>query len=287
MIKSLFRLAFVTAALVGGAAPLPLAERAHAADASAWNGGKGTAARLIAARATDAAGARVLRAGVEIRLDPGWKTYWRYPGDSGVPPRFDFARSDNVAAVTTRWPAPRAFADADGHSIGYAGGVIFPLLVTPRDPTKPVMLRLHLDYAVCEKLCVPAEAKAELMLSGDVTGHDKALAEAEARVPRPAQLGDDAPLSIRRVAREADSRIARILVDVAAPAGRPVELFVEGPTPDWALPLPQPIAGAPAGVTRFAFDLAGLPSDAKTEGAVLTLTAVAGDRAIEVTTRLD
>jgi DsbC/DsbD-like thiol-disulfide interchange protein len=287
MIKSLFRLGFVTAILLAVAATLSLAGRANAADASPWNGGKGAAARLIAASATEAGGARVLRAGVEIRLEPGWKTYWRYPGDSGVPPRFDFDRSDNVASVSVRWPAPHGFADADGHSIGYSGSVIFPLQVTPRDATRPVMLRLHLDYAVCEKLCVPVEAKAELMLFGTATAYDKAVAGAEARVPRPAQLGDAAPLSIRQVRREADYKYARILVDVAAPAGRTVELFVEGPTPDWALPLPQPVDGAPAGITRFAFDLAGLPSDIKADGAALALTAVAGDDAIEVTTRLD
>ncbi len=50
-----------------------------------------------------------LRAGIELRLATGWKTYWRYPGDSGVPPRFDFSKSTNVKSVTVRWPAPHRF----------------------------------------------------------------------------------------------------------------------------------------------------------------------------------
>jgi len=74
---------------------------------------------------------------------------------------------------------------------------------------------------------------------------------------------------------------------VTVPAGRTVDLFAEGPTPDWALPVPTPIAGAPAGQQRFVFDLDGLPPGAKPEGATLLLTAAVEDGAIEVPYRLD
>jgi hypothetical protein len=78
-----------------------------------------------------------------------------------------------------------------------------------------------------------------------------------------------------------------ITVDVAFPAGAPVDLFAEGPTQDWALPVPSPIAGAPAGQQRFTFELDGFPPNTKPDGATLTLTAVAGEQAIEVRYRLD
>jgi len=77
----------------------------------------------------------------------------------------------------------------------------------------------------------------------------------------------------------------RILVDVAAPGA--IELFAEGPAADWALPVPAPIEGAPAGQQRFAFELDGLPPNTKPDGALLTLTAVSGGQAIEVPYRLD
>ena len=89
--------------------------------------------------------------------------------------------------------------------------------------------------------------------------------------------------AIRAVKREG----ARIVVDVAAPAGARVDLFAEGPTADWALPVPAPVAGAPAGQQRFTFELDGLPPDTKPDGATLLLTAVAGEQAIEVAYRLD
>ena len=140
---------------------------AIAADASPWDDDLQSAARLIAAQAHNESGGRVFRAGVEIKLKEGWKTYWRYPGDSGVPPVLDFSKSQNVKSVTVLYPAPTRFPDgAGGNSIGYKGDVILPLHVVPQDAGKPVTLDLKLDYAVCEKLCVPAEAKLELMLTG-------------------------------------------------------------------------------------------------------------------------
>ena len=267
-----------------------------AADVSAWDNDIRSSVRLIGARALGESGGRVLRAGVEFKLQPGWKTYWRYPGDSGVPPVFDFAASDNVKTVTVLWPAPVRFAVGGGHSIGYKGDVTMSLRIVPQDEKKPVTLRLKLDYAVCEKLCVPATAKAELALTGVVGTQEAALRAAEARVPKPGAWGDGPSLMLRKVWRDTASANPRVLVDVAAPAGAEVDLFAEGPTPDWALPLPAPVVienrgGTAAGTRRFAFELDGLPAGAKPDGASIKLTATAdqrtGQEAIEVVFRLD
>jgi DsbC/DsbD-like thiol-disulfide interchange protein len=256
-----------------------------AADASAWDRGVRSAVRLIAASAVTDSGEPTLRAGIEIKLDKGWKTYWRYPGDSGVPPRFDFKRSHNVRSVTVQWPAPHRFSDEGGQSIGYKDHLILPLRVVAADPAKPVMLRLDLDYAICEKLCVPAEAKAELVLPRGRTAHEAALAAARARVPKPSTVGAASTPAIRAVAHDAAAK--RVTVDVAAGTSGTLDLFAEGPTPEWALPLPKPVPGAPDGTQRFAFALDGLPPDASPSGATLRLTAVAGDDAVEVTHRLE
>jgi DsbC/DsbD-like thiol-disulfide interchange protein len=261
---------------------------AIAADVSPWDEESRSAARLVGARAQGDGEGRVFRAGVEIRLKEGWKTYWRYPGDSGVPPKFDFSKSRNVKSVEVLYPAPERFPDgAGGHSIGYMGDVMLPLHVTPQDARKPVTLGLNLAYAVCEQLCVPAEADLQLQLSGEAGGQDATIANAEKRVPRRVEIGAPNALSIRAVHRDAQSDKPRVIVDVAAPAGEPVTLFAEGPTEQWALPLPEPVAGAPAGQQRFAFELDGLPPGESVRGALLKLTAVAGDKAIEAGFRLD
>src|SRR5688572_3192220 len=110
-----------------------------------------SAARLFQARSQDG----TWTAGLEITLAGGWKTYWRLPGESGVPPQFDWSRSTNLAAVTVGWPAPRRFHDAAGETIGYRDRVVLPLRVAPVDPQKPVGLALSLFYAVCKDICVP------------------------------------------------------------------------------------------------------------------------------------
>jgi DsbC/DsbD-like thiol-disulfide interchange protein len=255
-------------------------------DASPWDGDARSAVRLTAG-SSSAPDQAVIRAGIAIRLKNGWHTYWRYPGDAGVPPRFDFAGSQNAKSVEVRWPAPQRISEQGLVAIGYAGDVILPLAIVPQDRAKPVKLRLKLDYAVCETLCVPAEGQAELMLTGGPSSHDAALAAAEARVPKEAALGEGSPLAVKSVRREQAGSRPRVIVDVAAPLTTQVDLFAEGPTPDWALPVPVTVAGAPAGLQRFAFELDGAPPGATYDGARITLTAVAGGSAIEVKARLD
>jgi DsbC/DsbD-like thiol-disulfide interchange protein len=260
---------------------------AAAADASAWDQDAHSATRLIAGDGTRPAADGALRAGVEIKLARGWKTYWRYPGDSGIPPRFDFAASSNVKSVTVLWPAPHRLKDASGQSIGYKDQLIFPLRVVPQDAAQPVTLRLNLEYGVCEKLCVPVQTNAELVLARAPSAQDGALAAAEAQVPVPVQLGEGKSFAVRTVKRQSGASPQQVVVDVMAPEHFALDLFAEGPTPDWALPLPTPTAGAPAGQRRFVFALDGLPPGAKADGAALTLTAIAGGNAIEVKARLD
>jgi DsbC/DsbD-like thiol-disulfide interchange protein len=256
-------------------------------DASAWDGDGRSAVRLLAGSSGASA---LMRAGIEIRLQPGWHTYWRYPGDAGVPPRFDFSGSHNVQGVTVLWPAPQRIPEQGLNAIGYTKDVILPLLVELQDSRLPMTLHLHIDYAVCEKLCVPAQGTAQLALTHGPSSQDGALARAQLRVPKRRTLGQglgEGLLAIRSVQRERSAPRSRVIIDVAAPADAGVELFVEGPSSDWALPLPTAVGTAGAGQQRFAFDLDGAPPGAHYDGSLITVTAVAGDDAIEVAAALD
>ena len=272
----------IGAALIAGGIVAISGATARATDESPWNEDVRSAIRLISG--TNKNGDANLRAGVEIKMQPGWKTYWRYPGDSGVPPHFDFSGSENLKAATVLYPAPHLFTDETGQTLGYKDSVIFPLVVSPLEPGKPVQLRLKIDYAVCEKLCVPAEGHAELTLSASDSALDSALAAAEARVPKQvtaAQLG----LTVRRVKDEKKPLVA---VDMGSPNGSPIELFAEGPTPQWALPIPKRSQVAPAGRAQFDFELDGMPPGVDPKGQIdLTFTVVTGERAVEVKTHLD
>jgi DsbC/DsbD-like thiol-disulfide interchange protein len=259
----------------------PLAIEARAQDASPWQKDGHSAVRLLAGSRSGA----VLLGGIGFQLQPGWKTYWRTPGDSGVPPRFDFSRSENIEAVTVLWPAPAKFDDgAGGHSMGYHNQIVLPLRIVARNADKPVTLRADINYAVCEKLCIPVESNAELAFTSVASTEDSALFAALDTVPKPANVGDPNPLTIRDVKREGKSTV---LVDVVTPDAREVNLFVEGPTPDWALPVPTPVEHSPQGVKRFSFELDGLPPGANPEGAALKLTLVGGDRSYEFNINLN
>ena len=69
------------------------------------------------------------KAGIEITMKPGWKTYWRVPGESGVPPQFDWAASENAGNMQVDMPVPKRFRDDNGEGIGYQGTVVFPVSV--------------------------------------------------------------------------------------------------------------------------------------------------------------
>lgn len=114
-----------------------------------------------------------------------------------------------------------------------------------------------------------------------------AIEKAEMRVPRSIAIGASEGLAILSVRREPGGAHGHVVVVVvAAPEGAAVDLFVEGPTPDWSLPLPEQTARE-ATMRHFTFELDGLPPGAHAEGAALTFTAVSGDDAVEVPAHLD
>ena len=105
-------------------------------------------------------------AGLSIDLEPGWKTYWRAPGDAGIPPHFEFKDSENVAKITLHWPAPEVF-DSDGiRTIGYHGDLLLPIEITPEDPAKPVKLTADAMIGVCDHVCVPVSLHLHANLAG-------------------------------------------------------------------------------------------------------------------------
>ncbi|MGH6869047.1 MAG: protein-disulfide reductase DsbD domain-containing protein [Methylocella sp.] len=160
--------------------------------------------RLIAARAGPPQS--FYHAGIELRLDPGALTYWRMPGGAGVPPVFSFEGSANAAEIAVSYPAPTRIDEDGTEAFGYRGQVIFPLRVTPKDATRPVVLVLNVSYAVCSRICLPAKAEARLTLlpapearTSAASPEAAAIAAAEATVPlrlTPAQR--DAKVAITR-----------------------------------------------------------------------------------------
>lgn len=127
-------------------------------------------------------------AGLSLILAPEWKTYWRAPGEAGIPPQFNWSGSENVKSIRIYWPSPQVFYTNGLQSIGYHDAVILPLEVTPVDASKPVLLRAEVDLGVCKDICMPAviSATAVLEIPG---GPDAAIDAALNAQPKSAAEG--------------------------------------------------------------------------------------------------
>lgn len=121
-------------------------------------------ARLITVQDGVPEDTAVLSAGLQLLLDEGWKTYWRSPGEVGIPPQVDWSASQNVASVQLEWPAPVRFTAFGIENFGYQGEVVFPLQIQLENPGKPAILAAKMSVLVCSDICVPQTLDLSLML---------------------------------------------------------------------------------------------------------------------------
>ena len=171
--------------------------------------------------------AGVWHSGVYITMQKGWKTYWRVPGDGGVPPSFDWSGSENVATTTVMMPLPHRFTDENGEGIGYKTEVVFPVDVKPQDPSRPVMLDLKIFYAVCNDICVPVQARVKVGIDAStVSAADKfRLRVARAAVPVETDADRLAVTSLKQVEMGGKFALEVSLKGVRSPAD--ADIFVE------------------------------------------------------------
>jgi DsbC/DsbD-like thiol-disulfide interchange protein len=233
-------------------------------------------ARLLAGWA-EPEGARV--AGLAIDLSPGWKTYWRAPGEAGLPPVFDWSGSENVASVTVEWPAPLVFETFGLASIGYDRSLVLPLVVTPEDPAAPVALRLGLDYGVCEEICIPERADLALDIAPGAPAEARAeIAAARALTPAaPENAGlEVATCAVRGAGRERTFEARLVFAEPRAPGA---ELLVEGPYGAWFGRSETTVDGA---VVTASAAVEAFPESLWIAREALRLTLLGPDGAVEI-----
>jgi DsbC/DsbD-like thiol-disulfide interchange protein len=279
---------FLLAALAGVALALtsidPAAGQGPAPLASPWVDLNKARVRLLAGAAA-AKGARSYLAAVEVTLDEGWKTYWRNPGDAGVPPIFDWMGSSNVGAIKVLYPAPKRLREAAAETIGYMQAVLFPVEVTPQDAKKPVVLKLLLEFGICREICIPAQAAMSLEIPARALAGEPppAAVAALARVPRTqAERRRDDP-ELKAVTAHLDGPEPRLQFEARfAPGTRAGDLFIEAPDGIY-VPLPKRLPDAADGTARFEVDLARAGTAGDLKGKTLTLTLVSEVGASEAT----
>lgn len=252
---------------------------ARDADAAApWVELHASRARLVPSQAGAPGGARL--AGLEIAMQDGWKTYWRMPGDAGVPPMFDWSGSANAANIKVLYPAPTRIPEAGGEVIGYKHAVLLPIEVTPQDPAKPVALKLSLELGICREICVPVTATFEVSLppAAKAAQPDDITAAIE-RVPRPKAKRRPSDPELKQIAVGEGDSGSRLTISAAFHGADGADAFVEAPEGLY-VPMLRKEPQAGGSIVRFGVDLsADLARDLK--GKTLTITMVSETGASE------
>ena len=201
-----------------------------AAQQSEWIGIQETKARLIAAKsAVDGFG--TLDLGLQFRLEPGWKTYWRSPGEAGMPAQLDWSKSENVAGAELLWPLPKRFTAFDLSTYGYGDEVILPIRLSVAEPRRAVSARLRVFYQICRDICIPVEADLVLDLpaaGGGSSVHAGVIQHYLSQVPMP----DGGPFEIREpaITGAPGAEVLHFTVASTTPLNRP-DVLVEAPWP--------------------------------------------------------
>jgi DsbC/DsbD-like thiol-disulfide interchange protein len=187
------------------------------AASSDWFGTEGGRLRLVT---RDAAAGGVLEGMLEIELEPGWKTYWRDPGEAGVPPVIDVTGSAGIEAVTILYPAPQWIDDGYSTYAAYPRSVALPLrFAVPGDGTK-WHLNAMVFVGVCQKVCIPVQGKAAIGPRDGATADD-AIDAAFAALPLEAAAG----LTVTSIEDNGSALIAAVELPSVA---REAALFVAG-----------------------------------------------------------
>jgi suppressor for copper-sensitivity B len=174
------------------------------------------------------AGGRELWIGVRLNLGSGWKTYWKSPGDGGLPTEFDWSGSSNIVDAEVNWPAPSRLSILGFETIGYAEKVLFPVRIKVRDPGVETRIGLKLAIYACSTICVREERTLGATIRPGASGDSPTIIDAwRSRVP----LATSSVLSVLSVER---SRTGPASLRIEVASTRPLlepDVFVESDPP--------------------------------------------------------
>ncbi len=247
------------------------------AASSDWFTMPGGKMRLVAAANPDNLN---IDAALEVHLEKGWKTYWRSPGDSGIPPQFSFTGSTNVENTTVGFPTPAFFTELDTRIVGYKKKVVFPISVRIARQFKPTLLKLSAIIGVCAEICVPVQAKLLLNESGIIGPSPDVLRtinDAKNSLPS----GPSVDFAVES-AKWDSSRPGEIRISSRVPDGsKSIQMHVEGPADWYLLPAKPDEEPASDGKMIFNLDISDIPKDANPASTELRFTLVADGRGVE------
>ena len=124
---------------------------------SEWAVGETSKLRLISPYSQNSS--KNITIGLEYQMQPGWKTYWKSPGDGGFAQNISWENSSNISNVKILWPTPIKFEILGLTSLGYQDNVTFPLEIEIENEFQDINLDLHVNYLICKEICIPGDAR--------------------------------------------------------------------------------------------------------------------------------
>ena len=222
-----------------------------------------------------------VRVGLQFALQPGWKIYWRAPGDAGYPPTVDWAGSDNLAEAEMLWPVPHRFSLFGLETFGYSDEVVLPVDGRMERPGETVRLRANVDYLICEQICIPRQAMLSLDLppGAPASSPEGALVDSyRALVPGD---GTAVGLSLQEAVLTGDMEkpVLRVTARSQSPFQAP-DVLIEAP-PGFSFGKPKTDVRDGGMTAVLDLPVVGAPAQAVLEGKRLTLTITDGQRGME------
>ncbi len=217
-------------------------------------------------------------AGLQITLAPGWTTYWRVPGEAGIPPRSNWNQSRNLDAISMRWPRPEIETKHDIQSIVYRDRFVVPLILTPDTPGHDLRLRGTLKLGVCSDICLPVDIDVDHVLPAAETTEYPAIQRALAAGPVSADSIGMAETTCHLRPISDGLRITAI-VPIAAQTGE----FGVIEHPDQNIWVSMPEVTRSGGALHITSDFVPIkPQGIAVDRSNLRITVFGGDRMIDI-----
>ncbi len=273
--RGIKRFVFALAALAG-LAQTPGDALAAASD---WAAEEQVKVRLLAAGKT--AAAETVKLGLEFDLQPGWKIYWRSPGDAGFPPAIDWTGSRNLASGEIAWPVPHRFSLFGLETFGYGDRVVLPIEARMENPGEALSLTAAVDYLICEEICIPYQANLSLDLPAGPESRSPEAFLIESFSRQVPGQGAERGLSIETavLTGSVEAPVLAVTARSETPFSEP-DLLVEGP-PGFSFAKPEVTLSEGGLLAEIRVAASGVQEDQVLEGKQLTLTVTDGLRGLE------
>ena len=215
---------------------------------------------------------------LHLEMAEGWKTYWRAPGESGIPPLFNWSGSENLAGVHILWPRPSVFAVNGMNTIGYKRELVLPIELTANNPGAPIHLRANIDLGVCRDICMPVQLDLTLELP-DAGAPDRAIAAALHDQPQTSHTAGLSAISCT-VTPIADGLRLTAVIDIPTSGGQETTVFELPNSNIWVAEAETRRDGGRLTAVTELVAPAGQPFALNRQGVVVTI--IGQDRAVEI-----